>query len=328
MSPPLAARDWGRASRPGPARAAGTAVLAAAGLALAALAADWLRRPPPRPALRPAPRRTGGFPTAGLHASAALLSAAVLADSAVEHYRGAYENPGMYTPLLVSALGVLAGIDGATSGRVPRPIRNGVRALAVGVGAAGLGFHIYNVLRRPGGMSWLNLFYAAPLGAPAALALAGGIGMAADRIEAAPSGAAATAFGFPAGRALCALTSAGLFGTVGEAALMHFRGSFQNPFMWLPVSLPPVAAALMAKAALEPARPRARRLTRAWLAITAALGVAGVGFHAYGVSRAMGGWRNWSQNMVDGPPLPAPPSFSALAIAALAALALRDYEDG
>jgi hypothetical protein len=40
----------------------------------------------------------------------------------------------------------------------------------------------------------------------------------------------------------------------------------------------------------------------------------------------MGGWKNWRQNMVDGPPLPAPPSFSALAVAALAALSLRDRE--
>ena len=34
----------------------------------------------------------------------------------------------------------------------------------------------------------------------------------------------------------------------------------------------------------------------------------------------MGGWRNWSQNMLNGPPLPAPPAFTALAIAGLAAL--------
>ena len=33
-------------------------------------------------------------------------------------------------------------------------------------------------------------------------------------------------------------------------------------------------------------------------------------FHAYGVSRNMGGWRNWSQNVLNGPPLPAPPSFT------------------
>ena len=132
----------------------------------------------------------------------------------------------------------------------------------------------------------------------------------------------------PAGRGLAALTSLGLIGTVSEAGLLHFRGSFQNPFMWLPVSLPPIAAALTGKAALEPSRKRSGRpVTRTWLAITSILGVAGVGFHAFGVSRAMGGWKNWSQNVVDGPPLPAPPSFSALAIAALAALRLRDMED-
>ena len=57
-------------------------------------------------------------------------------------------------------------------------------------------------------------------------------------------------------------------------------------------------------------------------AATAAMGVAGVVFHAYGVSRGMGGWRNWRQNAFAGPPLPAPPSFTGLALAGLAALAL------
>jgi hypothetical protein len=47
-----------------------------------------------------------------------------------------------------------------------------------------------------------------------------------------------------------------------------------------------------------------------------------VGFHLFGLSRRMGGFRNWSQNLLAGPPLPAPPAFSALALAALAALDL------
>ncbi|WP_052233996.1 hypothetical protein [Massilia sp. WF1] len=55
---------------------------------------------------------------------------------------------------------------------------------------------------------------------------------------------------------------------------------------------------------------------------TAWLGVAGVALHARGVARQMGGWRNWSQNVLSGPPLPAPPSFSALALAGGAALEL------
>ena len=40
-----------------------------------------------------------------------------------------------------------------------------------------------------------------------------------------------------------------------------------------------------------------------------------MGLHAYGISRNMGGWRNWSQNLLNGPPLPAPPSFTGLALA-------------
>jgi len=51
-----------------------------------------------------------------------------------------------------------------------------------------------------------------------------------------------------------------------------------------------------------------------------------VGFHAFGVSRGMGGWRNWSQNLLNGPPLPAPPSFTGLALAGLAALGLLEGE--
>ena len=39
---------------------------------------------------------------------------------------------------------------------------------------------------------------------------------------------------------------------------------------------------------------RPRPLTRWWLRFTALLGFAGAGFHAIGVARNMGGWRNWS----------------------------------
>jgi hypothetical protein len=62
--------------------------------------------------------------------------------------------------------------------------------------------------------------------------------------------------------------------------------------------------------------------------LTAALGFAGAGFHAFGVARNMGGWRNWRQNVLNGPPIPAPPSFTGLALAGLAALGLlEDHPD-
>ena len=117
--------------------------------------------------------------------------------------------------------------------------------------------------------------------------------------------------GFPAGRIVAALTGVGLLGTTAEAGLLHFRGAFHNPAMLLPVTVPPSAAALLGAAAVGPAE-RPRRLTRWWLRVTALLGVVGVGFHAIGVARNMGGWRNWRQNLQAGPPLPAPPAFYRL----------------
>jgi hypothetical protein len=301
------------------ARAAGAIVLGLVGAAAIDLVLSNTSAPrkPPRPIYRSTPSRS-------LHAAAGLLSLSVLADSAVEHYRGSYKNPGMVTPLVASSLGAAAGAGGALGIGSPKR-RAGLYGLAGAVGLAGLGFHLVNLFRRPGGLSALNLFYAAPVGAPAALTLGGLIGLSAGAIEKTPPDQAPRLLGLPAGRVLAALTSLGLFGAVGEAALFHYRGAFQNPAMILPVSLPPVAALLTAEAAVlpGPAKPR----TRVWLGLTALLGIGGAGFHAYGVSRAMGGWKNWTQNLVDGPPLPAPPSFSALALAGLAALSLRDLAD-
>ncbi len=259
-----------------------------------------------------------------LNLSAALLGLSVLTDAGVEHYRGSFQNRAMYFPLASAALTLAASLFGISDPRSKRHgLRDAVYTLATATGLAGLGFHAYNISKRPGGLSWLNLFYAAPIGAPAALVLAGLLGRGAERIRERDVAGAATVLGAPADRLLAAVSAAGLAGTVGEAGLLHFRGAFHNPAMLLPVSMPPVAAALLGRAALAP-RARVRWLTRAWLKITALLGLAGVGFHTYGVSRNMGGWRNWSQNVLNGPPLPAPPSFTALAIAGLAALSLLE----
>lgn len=298
-----------------------------AAFGLAALAATRqlarLRRAGRRPA--PALTKPSG-PARRLHAAAALLGVSVLADSAVGHWRGDFENPGMFTPLLSALMAIGAGVSGANgSGEGPqnRRTRDGAYALAVASGAAGTGFHVTNLLRRPGGLSWMNLFYAAPVGAPAALSLSGLLGMAAQRLGRQPGSAPPHLLGLPAGRALAALTSIGIAGTASEAALLHFRGAFQNPFMWLPVSIPPLASLLMARVAAGAQRPR-YSVVRGLLNATATLGIIGVGFHAYGISRQMGGWRNARQNLLSGPPLPAPPAFLALALAGAAALSLLE----
>jgi hypothetical protein len=247
----------------------------------------------------------------------------VLADSGLEHYRGSFRNRTMYLPLGVAALALGGSLFGVFDRRPKRhPARDGVYALAALTGLLGLGMHAYNVSKRPGRLSWHNLFYGAPAGAPFALVLSGLLGRGAEKIRAAAAGEAKL-LGFPAGRLLAAVSSFGLLGTVGEAGLLHYRGAFQNPAMVLPVSLPPVAAALVGAQAVNPSH---GRLARAWLKLTAALGFAGVGFHMFGVHRGNGGWRNWRQNVLNGPPIPAPPSFTGLALAGLAALSMMAEE--
>lgn len=258
----------------------------------------------------------------------ALLALSVLADSAMEHYRGSFDNPAMYTPLIVSLASLAAGMHGGRDRKAERHfVRNGVFLSAALAGIAGTGFHLYNITKRPGRLSWHNFFYAAPVGAPMALLLSGALGAVAERLRDEPAHDPRL-FGMPAGQALALLTSAGLVGTLGEVALLHFRGSFHNPAMYAPILVSPVAAALLANSALAAPSSRwaPRALTRFWLRMTTALGFIGVAFHARGVARNQGGWRNWSQNLFNGPPLPAPPSFSALALAGLAALRLRETE--
>ncbi len=260
----------------------------------------------------------------GLNRAAGMLAASVLIDSAMEHYRGDFHNDAMWAPLVASSLSIAVSLHGQLDPRHgAHPWRDTVYAAAGLTGIVGTGFHLYNVTKQVGGFSWQNVFYRAPLGAPAALSLSGLMGFLSERLRDNAPGSAPKIAGIDAGRVIALLTGASLLGTTAEAGLLHFRGAFHNPAMLLPVTMPPIAAALLAVAAAGP-RGQARTASRQWLAATALMGVAGVALHAYGVSRGMGGWRNWRQNAFAGPPIPAPPSFTGLALAGLAALALLE----
>ncbi|HQT77868.1 MAG TPA: hypothetical protein PLD10_12510 [Rhodopila sp.] len=259
-----------------------------------------------------------------MNRSAGLLAASVLLDSAVEHYRGQFRNPAMFTPLVVGSLSLATSLHGLADKRPEtHRLRHATYGLSAVTGIVGTGFHVYNVLKRPGGLDWQNLFYGAPLGAPFAILLSGLIGSTAEQVRNTQTGEVPTVFGGPAARIMALVTGLGLFGTSAEAALLHFRGAFHDPAMFAPVTIPPIGGALMLEAALGPSR-QDRWFTRLWMKLTTALGFIGVGFHIWGVQRNMGGWRNWRQNLLNGPPIPAPPSFTALALAGLAALGLLE----
>ena len=312
--------------------------LATSGVSLLGLAAlAVIRRPASRSAALPAvltqapsqlDPRAAVRSARRLNRAAGLLAASVLADSAVEHYRGSFENKAMFTPLMVASLSLAVSAHGNADARSDaHRARDTVYLLAAATGVVGTAFHIYNISKRPGGFTWQNLFYAAPLGAPAALSLSGALGFLAERVRDTRPGRSPSIVGLSAGRVVAVTTSAGLFGVVAEAGLLHFRGAFNNPFMYAPVALPPVTALLLGNAAFGRSGQR-RHVLRWWLRLTALMGYVGAGFHVRGVARQMGGWRNWSQNLLNGPPIPAPPSFTGLALAGLAALGLlEDHPD-
>lgn len=304
--------------RPAPQRAqprprAGT-LLGLAGLALAgaallgvATAGPRRHRLAQRPAL-PARRAAQG---------AALVAASVLADSAMEHFRGNFRNRAMLTAPAASSAAVAAAVATATSTAAPAVRRAGF-AFAVAAGVIGTGFHVKNLLDRPGGLSWNGLFYRAPFGAPAALVIAGALGLTADGWPRMPGGDA---------ERLAGITSLGLFGVSVEVGLLHFRGAFHNPLMYLPLAGLPAAGLAVATAAASPGA-GTLAAARTMLDVTTALAVAGSGLHAYGVSRNSGGFANWSQNLFQGPPIAAPPSLAGLALAGFAALDLIEERRG
>lgn len=258
-----------------------------------------------------------------LHAATATIAFSVFADSSLEHYRGGFYRPAMFIAPIVSGITLAAGLGGTRPSATSGAVRTSVYTSAALAGLLGFGYHVGNLTRREGGRTWLNLFYGAPVAAPLAIHMAGILGLLAGAVHPRRD-RTATIGGLRPSQAVGALVTAGLLGTAAEAGLLHFRGAFQNPHMFLPVTIPPVTAlALAAGMSTGRCRPLARLLLRA----TAAVGVAGVAFHAYGVHRNMGGWRNWTQNIQHGPPLPAPPAFTGLALAGLAALELaRDEE--
>ena len=252
---------------------------------------------------------------------AAVLSFSVLADSALEHYRGGYHHREMYLSPTIAALSIAATLAEPR----PGPALQAAHAASIATGLVGLGFHVRNVSQRPGGLCWNNLFYAAPVGAPGSLAMAGLIGAVthAMGVSANRSGEGAS---LRQGRELAALAALALAGESAEVGLLHFRGAFHNPFMYLPVVVPPAAAAGLAAETVRPSR-RRRRILRALLHGVDALGFLGTCFHGFGVARNMGGWRNWRQNALQGPPVPAPISFTGLGQTGRAALDFIDLQE-
>ena len=245
---------------------------------------------------------------------AALVTLSVLADAFAGHYRSGFAFRAQYAPFfaggLLSASAVLAAFlpEVAWANAALR-----VAAwLAIAVGAVGFGFHHYSgVVKKPGGYKWLlhYLMYGAPQLAPLALAGTGALALVAAR----GLMGEASLVGLNLRAAALILIAATLVGAILQVGVLHYRGAFNNPAMYAPLTAPPLAAFACAWTALAPESRVALIVSTVLLWLTFLVGFVGLGMHLRGLGRQMGGLYVTLFNWLEGPPAFAPALFIGLA---------------
>lgn len=251
-----------------------------------------------------------------------LLTAALLADAFAGHYRSGFENKSQYAPflsggfLIVAAVLVLI-IPG--TGWINSLLQiAGWTAAASGI--VGFGFHhFYGILKKPAGYKWLlhYLMYGAPQLAPLALSAIGVLAL----ITAKGLAGETLIFGFEPGASLLVFVAVSLTGAIVQAGILHYRGAFNNPLMYLPLTAPLLTVFAAILAVLMPGAVILSILT-GFLWLTFLTGFVGLGMHLRGFDRQMGGLYVAIFNWLEGPPAFAPALFAGFAAVGLAAVYL------
>ena len=255
----------------------------------------------------------GLFPFQWVALVTAALTLFLLADAFAGHYRSGFLFRSQYAPfisgglLIVSAVAAVATPEAEWSNFTLR-ISGWI---AIFAGAVGFGFHhYYGIVRKPGGYKWLlhYLMYGAPQLAPLALAMAGMLALVAARGLAGEI----TIFGLSLRVALLLLVAVALAGATLQAAILHYRGAFNNPLMFAPLTAPLLAIVTSVWLIVGPNEIVLLAFTiLLWL--TFLIGFVGLGMHLRGFGRQMGGLYVGFFNWLEGPPAFAPALFSGFA---------------
>ena len=257
-----------------------------------------------------------------LSALAGLMSVLVMVDAFIGHYRSGFAVRSQYAPFASGTAIVVAAILTAIA-----PGRGWVLqllylsgAIAVVTGVIGVGFHhYYGITSKPGGYGWLlhHLMYHAPPLAPLALSAVGALAI----VAAAGLLGSDHVLGIRLRMAALSLVALTLVGAALQAAILHYRGAFNNRLMYLPLTTPVLAAVAIPWLMLT-GGDMALATVAALFWATFLLGFIGVGMHLRGFDRMMGGLRLALPNLLEGPAATAPALFSGFAAAGLAALYL------
>ncbi|HJU65231.1 MAG TPA: hypothetical protein VJ596_06110, partial [Gemmatimonadaceae bacterium] len=251
-----------------------------------------------------------------------LLSLLVIAESWLGHFRSGFPLRAQYTPLAIGGLLAVSGISAAIAPAAPWT-HVGLRiagVAAVITGVIGVGYHHwYGIVEKAGGYRWLlhYLMYGAPQLAPLSLSVVGALAF----VDAHALGGQDALWGTSISGSFLGIVTVGLAGAIAQAGILHYRGAFNTPLMYVPLMIPPLA--VLAGAWMWASPGTASHLAmRVSLWLTLLTGFVGLGMHLRGVDRQMGGLHVPLVNLLQGPPPLAPAVFAGLSAVGLASLEL------
>jgi hypothetical protein len=264
----------------------------------------------------------GHSPFQGIALVVAFLTMLILSDAFAGHYRSGFVFRSQYAPFISGGLLVVTALAAglrpdARSANVAFQV---AAWLAIVSGLVGFAFHhYYGIAKKPGGYKWLlhYLMYGAPSLAPLALTVTGMLALIAAHGLANEISIA----GVSLRTALLALVAAALAGATLQAAILHYRGAFNNPFMFAPLTVP-VLAIVLSILAIVAATEIVILVFTIVLWLTFLIGFVGLGMHLRGFGRQMGGLYVTIFNWLEGPPAFAPALFTGFACVGLIAVYL------
>ncbi|HLI60533.1 MAG TPA: hypothetical protein VKV21_12810 [Solirubrobacteraceae bacterium] len=143
------------------------------------------RRPPQRGLTRWLWNLRAGRMQKTLAATTALSGLPLGLEMYLEHYKGSFGDPWMWSPIATSPLMSAAGLAGVASPRAARTVLPATGALYALNGSIGTYTHLRGVGRKPGGFKepTYNFVMGPPLLAPGSLILVGALAMLAAIVQ-------------------------------------------------------------------------------------------------------------------------------------------------
>jgi hypothetical protein len=265
------------------------------------------------------------------------------------HYRGSYSRRVMYTPVILGAALVGAGVAAFCSRRAAKTVLPAVSALTLADCVIGSYFHVRGIQRKPGGwrLPLTNIVMGPPIFGPLLFGTSAYLGLLAsflqrdDGSECAGLPRPALAKYWPRtlgykhdaigweqdlreGRFqkhLAVVTALSASCSGFEAFYSHYKNNFRYKMQWTPVLVAPLLAAAGLGAV------KSQRVAQTWLpALSSAAmvdGAVGFGYHMRGVLRRPGGMKLPLYNFIHGPPVFAPLLLAAAGFFGLLASLLR-----